>query len=98
MKYVDWDEAKNEILKRERDISFEKVVLAIIDGSTLDGYDHPNQKLYPKQKIFVVNIDNYAYFVPYVEDQDKFFLKTIIPSRKATKKYLIKNKSITSGK
>lgn len=90
MKYLDWDDEKNEKIKRERDISFEEAAIAIIGGDVLDTYDHHNQKRYPNQKIAVVNINNYAYLVPYVEDQDKIFLKTVVPSRKATKKYLVK--------
>lgn len=88
VKYFDWDEKKNRILSKERNISFEQIKLAIEEGRTLDTYDHPNQKRYPGQKITVVEIDNYAYLVPYVRNEEKVFLKTIIPSRKATKKYL----------
>lgn len=62
--------------------------MAVEEGRILDTYDHPNQKRYPGQKIMVVEIDNYAYLVPYVRNEEKVFLKTIIPSRKATKKYL----------
>lgn len=89
MKYFDWDQDKNEVLKRERDISFEEVVIAIFEGRVLDDVKHPNKKRYPNQRMLVVNIDNYACLVPYVEDAKKVFLKTIIPSRKATKKYLV---------
>lgn len=88
MKYFDWDEEKNKILIKERGISFEEIKVAVEEGGELDTYDHPNQKRYPGQKIMVVEIDNYAYSVPYVRDGDKIFLKTVIPSRKATKKYL----------
>lgn len=88
MKYLDWNEEKNEILKKERGISFEDIKIAVEVGNVLDTYDHPNQKLYPGQKIMVVELDNYAYLVPYVRDEEKVFLKTIIPSRKATRKYL----------
>lgn len=73
-----------------RDVSFEEVLIAIDEGGLLDIIDHPPKTRYPSQKIFVVNINNYAYLVPFVEDEEKVFLKTIIPSRKATKKYLIK--------
>jgi len=90
MKYFDWDNQKNEKLKAERDIGFENVVLAVYEKRILDMFDHPNQKRYPGQKILVVNIRDYAYLVPFIEDQEKYFLKTIIPSRKATKKYIIK--------
>ena len=88
MKYFDWDEGKNKILIKERGISFEEIKVAVERGGLLDTYNHPNQKRYPGQKIMVVEIDNYAYLVPYVRDEKKVFLKTIIPSRKATKKYL----------
>lgn len=89
MKYIDWNREKNELLKIERDVCFEDVLLAIEDGQVLDIIRHPNKK-YPSQHIFIVNIDNYVYLIPFVENEDKIFLKTIIPSRKATKKYLIK--------
>lgn len=89
MKYFDWDEGKNLRLKIERGIGFEDVVAAIDEGRALDEFDHPNQKLYPNQRILVVEIADYAYYVPYVEDEEKIFLKTIIPSRKATKKYIL---------
>lgn len=90
MKYFDWDKTKNEWLKEERGIGFEDVMDAINDRRELDRIDHPNKKRYPNQKQIIVNIDNYAYLVPFVEDEKKIFLKTIIPSRKMTKKYLIK--------
>lgn len=88
MKYYDWDEEKNQKLKEERDISFEEVVAALEEESTLHRGDHPNQDKYPGQKIVIVQIRGYAYIVPFVEDGEKIFLKTIIPSRKATKKYI----------
>ena len=88
MKYFDWDDGKNQKLKSERNISFEEVQLAVEEGLLLDTFDHPNQKRYPNQKIMVVEINDYAYFVPYIKEQERIFLKTIIPNRKATKKYL----------
>lgn len=90
MKYFDWNKDKNELLKLERDVCFEQVVIALTSGLLLDEMEHPDQKKYPNQKIFIVNVNNYAYLVPYVEDEKKIFLKTIIPSRMATKKYIIK--------
>lgn len=90
MKYFSWDQVKNEKLKRERDISFEDVTKAINGGGLLDKVKHPNINKYPNQMEFVIKIDDYVYLVPFVEDNDKIFLKTIIPSRKATKKYLFK--------
>ena len=88
MKYFSWNEEKNELLKEERQISFEDVVFYIEMGFLLDVLEHPNQEKYKGQKIFVVQIEDYAYLVPFVEDEPEIFLKTIIPSRKATKKYL----------
>lgn len=90
MKYFDWDWKKNETLKREREISFEEMLVAIEEGGILDIIEHPRKRRYPGQKIFVVSTDDYAYLVPFVEDDEKIFLKTIIPSRKATKKYIMK--------
>ena len=89
MKYFDWDDEKNERLKRERDVSFEEVVIEIFEGNILADVKHPNKVQYPNQRMFIVEIDNYVYLVPYVEDKEKVFLKTVMPSRKATKKYLI---------
>ena len=88
MKYFDWDEDKNEWLKRERNISFEIIISLIAMGNLLDIVEHPNKEKYKDQKIFIIEYDNYAYLVPFVEDNEKIFLKTIIPSRKATQKYL----------
>ncbi len=88
MKYFNWNTEKNIRLIDERGISFERVVQQIEQFGYLDLLSHSNQKRYPNQKIFIVNIENYAYLVPFVEDESEIFLKTIIPSRKATKKYL----------
>ena len=88
MKYFDWDAMKNSQLKAERDIGFEDVLVAIDDGQLLAVLEHPNPARYPNQKIFVVYIVDYVYLIPFVEDDQKVFLKTIIPSRKATKQYL----------
>jgi uncharacterized DUF497 family protein len=88
MKTYDWDENKNEWLKEERGISFEEIVAALDEGKKLDSYKHPNREKYPNQEILVVEIDDYAYLVPLVEDERKAFFKTIFRSRKATKKYL----------
>lgn len=90
MKYFDWDSEKNEWLIQEREISFEEVLVAIEGGYLLDIVEHPRKSRYPKQKVFIVHIQEYAYLVPFVENEEKIFLKTIIPSRKATKKYIIK--------
>ncbi len=88
MKFYNWNAEKNERLKGERNISFEEVIFHIQNGDEIDVYDHPNQERYPNQKISVVIIEEYAYLVPYIESDTEIFLKTIIPSRKATKKYL----------
>lgn len=88
MRYFDWNKEKNELLKLERGISFEEIEIAIRTSGLLDAYPHPNQKRYPGQQIYVVQVEDYVYLVPFVEDEEKIFLKTIIPSRKATKKYL----------
>jgi uncharacterized DUF497 family protein len=88
MKPFRWSPEKNEALTVDRGVSFERVVVAIETGGLLDILAHPNQAKYPRQRVLVVAADNYAYLVPFVEDEDYFFLKTIIPSRKATRDYL----------
>lgn len=88
MKYYDWNDEKNELLKKLRGVSFEQVVLAIVSGDMIDRVKHPNPEKYPNQRVFLVKIEDYIYSVPYVEDDEKMFLKTIIPNSKATKKYL----------
>ena len=88
MKYYDWNDEKNEKLKLLRGVSFEQVELAIATGDLIDRLAHPNPAKYPNQKVFLVRIGDYIYSVPYVEDNEKIFLKTIIPNRKATKRYL----------
>lgn len=90
MKFIDWDSEKNQRLKKSRGISFEEMVLAMVEGGLITILEHPNQTKYPNQKLFVVNFNHYVYLVPFVEDKEKIFLKTIIPSRKATKKYFLK--------
>ncbi len=88
VKHINWDTEKSLKLKESRGICFEDIVFYIEKGDILDDYLHPNQKQYPTQRIMVIGISNYAYLVPYVEDEEELFLKTIIPSRKATIKYL----------
>lgn len=90
MKPYDWSTTKNDVLKIERGICFDDVVVAANEGRILKVTDHPNQKKYPGQMIMIIEIDNYAYVVPYIEDKEKIFLKTVYPSREATKKYIIK--------
>ena len=88
MKAINWNLEKNQQLAEERGISFEDVVVYLQQGAILDIVEHPNQKQYLGQRMFVLDIDDYAYLVPYVENRKEIFLKTIIPSRKATKLYL----------
>jgi uncharacterized DUF497 family protein len=88
MKSINWNTEKSIVLKASRDISFEDVVFFIERGDILDDYLHPNQSDYPGQRIMVINIANYAYLVPYIENDEELYLKTIIPSRKATQRYL----------
>ncbi len=88
MKAINWDPAKNRKLIEERGLSFEDVVFSLQSGSLLDDIAHPNREKYPHQRVFVIAIDNYVFLVPYVENDEEIFLKTVIPSRKATKQYL----------
>ena len=88
MKVFNWNSVKNQQLIEERGKSFEEAVFHIQNGGLLDDISHPNAIDDPNQKIFVIAIDGYAYLVPYVENEDEIFLKTVIPSRKFTKLYL----------
>ena len=88
MKPFRWSPEKNEQLKLDRGISFENMVVAVESGGLMDILAHPNLAKYPNQKMLVVASDGYAYLVPFVEEDDHFFLKTVIPSRKATRDYL----------
>jgi uncharacterized DUF497 family protein len=88
MKLFSWSTEKNAVLKAERGVSFEDVVFHILAGDILDTLDHPNRDRYPGQQIHVIAIEEYVYLVPFVESEAEVFLKTIIPSRKATKTYL----------
>jgi uncharacterized DUF497 family protein len=92
MKVFRWDNEKNEWLKKNRGVSFEQVVLLMEREEVLEIVEHPNQNKYLGQKIATVMIDDYAYLVPYVQESDEIFLKTIIPSRKATNKYVREQK------
>lgn len=83
-----WDNGKNELLKENRGVCFEQVVVLMERGDVIDTIEHPNQDKYPGQKIAILRIDDYVYLVPYVEKNEELFLKTIIPSRKATNKYV----------
>ena len=88
MKVFRWAVEKNEMLKEARGVSFESIVVAIELGGLLDILEHPNKTRYPNQKVLVVSFDGYVYLVPFVEEAEHFFLKTVIPSRKATRDYL----------
>ena len=93
MKPFRWSPEKNEALKADRGISFERIVVAIESDGLLDILTHPNPERYPRQRLLVVSADGYAYLVPFIEEQDYCFLKTIIPSRKATRDYLTRDES-----
>ena len=93
MKPFQWDPVKNEQLRQERGLSFEQVTVAVESGDLLQIAPHQNPLKYPRQKILIVKIDEYAYLVPFVEEDDHFFLKTVIPSRKATRDFIEKGKS-----
>ena len=93
MKPFRWNSEKNDALKGVRGLSFESVVVAVESGGLLDIVNHPNQAKYPKQRVLVVAIENYAHLIPFVEEEDHYFLKTVIPSRKATRDYLHKGET-----
>ncbi len=83
----EWNPEKNEWLKKERKISFEQIIFHLSQGDIWKRADHPDQVNYPGQKIFFVVIEDYVYMVPHIIEESYIFLKTIIPSRKATKLY-----------
>lgn len=87
MKRFRWDKTKSEKLKKERNVSFEEIIFAMTEGGLLDVLEHPNKKRYRNQKLFVMRCANYVHLIPFVETEDVIFLKTIIPSRKFTKRY-----------
>ena len=91
MKTYHWNEEKNDWLKRYRNISFEEIIFFLETGGLLDTYEHPNKEKYPKQSIFVVRTDRSVYIVPCIEEDEYYFLKTIIPNREAKKKYAERN-------
>jgi hypothetical protein len=88
-----WELEKDEILRKERGISFDLILFQIENGFLLDIIKHPNEEKYPNQSIFIVEFESYVYLVPFLENKDEIFLKTIIPSRKATRNYLLKEGS-----
>ena len=87
-----WDERKNRKLKEERGISFEQILYCIHNNGILDILEHPNKKKYKNQRLYIINIDNYAYVVPFIDKKDERFLITVFPSRKYTEKYFRKEK------
>ena len=87
MKKFVWDDEKNKWLSENREVCFDEIVYYISQGYMIDILEHHNKLNYPGQKIFVVEILNYIYLIPFVENDEMIFLQTIISSRKATKKY-----------
>ena len=87
-KLIRWDPNKNEQFIQERGVPFEQMTVAIEYGDLLQIVQHPNAAKYPRQKFMIVGMDGYAFLVPFVEEADYFFLKTIIPSRKATRDFI----------
>lgn len=87
VKDIRWNTEKNQKLIDERGISFENIVDYLERGEILEVFDHPNQDKYQGQKVFSIQITDYVYLVPFVETESEIFLKTIIPSRQATKKH-----------
>jgi len=87
--FYEWNSEKNDKLKKERGIGFEQVVEAITSNNLIKVEKNPNKK-YSNQFIYIIKINNYCYLIPFVKDNNVAFLKTIIPSRKATKKYILK--------
>ena len=90
MKSFRWLPDKNDLLKQERGVSFEDITVAVEAGGLLEIVPHQNPTKYPRQKIMVVGVAGYAFLAPFVEEEDHFFLKTIIPSRKATREFIAK--------
>lgn len=88
MKTFDWEAEKNEWLKATRGVGFEEILYCLSHDGLLDTIEHPNSMKYPGQRVFIVEVEGYACLVPFVEDDETIFLKTIIPSRKMTKVYL----------
>jgi len=88
VKTFDWSPEKNQQLITERSVSFEDAIFYLMNDGLLDDIEHPDPARYPNQRILIIDFAGYAYLVPYVETDEVIFLKTIIPSRKATRKYL----------
>ena len=88
METIRWDERKNSWLKQRRGVCFEQAAVCLASERVLDITDHPNQERYPGQKVAVIEINGYAYLVPYEYAGGEIILKTMIPSRKATRTYI----------
>lgn len=89
MPHFEFSADKNQQLIKERNISFEDVMAALANNKLIDTISHHNKQNYPNQEIYVIDINEYVYLVPFVKkDKHTVFLKTIFPSRKLTKKYL----------
>jgi hypothetical protein len=88
MKSFDWNIEKNDWLRAVRGVTFEEIVFHIQAGDLLDVLEHSKHGRYPGQRVFVVNVEEYVCLVPFVESEEVIFLKTVIPSRKMTKRYL----------
>ena len=88
----DWSDEKDNKLKQERGIGFEDIVFHIASGDSLRVSIHPNSQKYANQKSMFIMVDDYVYLVPYIEEENRKFLKTIIPSRRATKEFKQKEK------
>ncbi|MFZ2968422.1 MAG: toxin [Sulfuricurvum sp.] len=86
-KIIRWNEEKNQLLQLQRNISFEHVLEKIEKDEIIDRYAHPNSEKYPHQQIFVISMDNYIWYVPFIETEEEIFLKSIIPSRKLMANY-----------
>ena len=87
IKKIEWNDEKNIQLQKSRNVCFEAVESAIVDGRILNIVPHHNLEKYPNQKILIVEINSYIHYVPFVENEDSYFLKSIIPSRKHNKQY-----------
>lgn len=87
MKFLNWNNEKNDTLKKERNLSFEEIAHLIASGKILGIEQNPG---YPNQQMYILEIDHYAIVVPYVETETEIFLKTAFPSRKFTKQYRLK--------
>ena len=88
MSEFDWNDEKSESLEKTREICFEDIVILVQNGHLIKVIKHPKKDRYPKQNMMVIDVEGYIYLVPYVKSKGIRFLKTIIPSRKATREYL----------